>query len=45
LSPTYRIDVDDNAEPGRGADTFKIDGHRVHGGAGVLTNGNIRVHG
>ena len=41
---TYRMDVDDNAEPGAGKDTFKIHTASGYTSAGILTNGNIRIH-
>jgi hypothetical protein len=41
---TYRIDVDDNAEPGAGSDTFKIHTASGYTTGGVLTNGNIQIH-
>ena len=44
-STSYRIDVDDLAEPGQGADTFAI--HTTSGyaaGGGTLTQGNIQLH-
>lgn len=44
VATTYRIDVDDFAEPGTGIDTFKIATASGYGAAGVLTQGNIRVH-
>lgn len=40
----YRIDVDDNAEPGRGIDTFKIVTGSGYSAAGILDGGNIQVH-
>lgn len=40
----YRIDVDDNAEPGRGTDTFKIVTSSGYSAAGILDGGNIQVH-
>jgi hypothetical protein len=41
----YRIDVDDLDEPGRGHDTFKVRTSSGYTAAGVLTEGNIQVHG
>lgn len=41
---TYRIDVDDLAEPGKGADTFKIHTDSGYTASGVLSQGNIQVH-
>jgi hypothetical protein len=41
---TYRIDVDDNGEPGTGRDTFKIVTGTGYVAAGVLTQGNVQVH-
>lgn len=44
VATTYRIDVDDIAEPGTGFDTFKITTASGYAVTGVLTQGNIRVH-
>jgi len=44
VATTYRIDVDDFAEPGSGFDTFKIATASGYTAMGVLTEGNIRVH-
>ncbi len=41
---TYRIDVYDNAEPGAGSDTFKIQTDSGYTVGGTLTHGNIQVH-
>lgn len=41
----YTIDVDDLAEPGHDADTFKIVTAGGYAAAGVLSQGNIQVHG
>ena len=41
---TYRIDVDDIAEPGKGKDTFKIQTDSGYVATGVLQGGNIQVH-
>lgn len=41
---TYRISVDDLAEPGAGADTFTITTVSGYTATGVLTQGNIQVH-
>ena len=41
---TYRIDVDDFAEPGAGSDTFKIQTASGYIASGILTAGNIQVH-
>ena len=41
---TYRIDVQDNAEPGAGADTFSIQTVSGYTASGALVNGNIQVH-
>jgi hypothetical protein len=40
----YTIDLDDVAEPGRGADTFKIVTTSGYAAAGMLTQGNVQVH-
>jgi len=45
VETTYRISVDDNAEPGTGADTFTITTASGYTATGVLTQGNIQVHG
>ncbi len=44
VSTTYRIDVDDLAEPGNGMDTFKIQTDRGYVAAGTLRAGNIQIH-
>jgi hypothetical protein len=41
---TYRIDVDDNGEPGKGRDTFKIQTASGYTAGGTLTGGNVQVH-
>jgi len=41
---TYRIDVDDLAEPGKGKGTFKIQTDIGYKAEGVLEGGNIQVH-
>jgi hypothetical protein len=41
---TYRIDVDDLAEPGKGKDTFKIQTDSGYVASGILQGGNIQVH-
>lgn len=41
---TYRIDVDDNGEPGRGRDTFRIQTGSGYTAGGTLTGGNVQVH-
>jgi hypothetical protein len=44
-TPTdFRIDVDDNGEPGTGRDTFKIHTGSGDTAGGVLKGGNIQVH-
>jgi hypothetical protein len=40
---TYRIDAVDNADPGRGADTFSIQTASGYSRSGTLTGGNIQV--
>jgi len=42
---TYRIDVTDNAEPRRGQDSFTIQTSVGYSAGGVLTEGNIQLHG
>jgi hypothetical protein len=44
VAVTYRIDVDDLAEPGRGQDTFSIQMSSGYAAGGVLTGGNVQVH-
>jgi hypothetical protein len=44
VATTYRIDVDDNAEPGAGSDTFKFQSGNGYTVGGTLTKGNIQVH-
>ncbi len=41
---TYRIDVEDKAEPGRGQDTFRIQSASGFTAGGLLTQGNVQVH-
>jgi hypothetical protein len=41
---TYRIDVQDNGEPGAGSDTFAIQTTSGFTAGGVLTAGNVQVH-
>jgi hypothetical protein len=41
---TYRIDVQDNADPGAGADTFSIQTASGYSASGTLVDGNIQVH-
>lgn len=43
VSTTYRIDVNDNGEPGR-TDTFKIVTASGYSASGTLSGGNIQVH-
>jgi hypothetical protein len=43
-STTYRIDIDDLGEPGKGKDTFRIQTATGYTTGGVLANGNIQVH-
>lgn len=40
----FGIDVDDLAEPGKGADTFRIILGTGYAAGGVLTRGNIQIH-
>ena len=44
VSTTYRIDVDDLAEPGRNRDTFRIRTASGYDVGRVLTGGNIQIH-
>jgi hypothetical protein len=41
---TYSITVEDNAEPGRGADTIDISLSNGHSAGGPLKGGNIQLH-
>jgi hypothetical protein len=41
---TYRIDVDDQGEPGAGQDTFRITTGTGYNAGGTLTEGNVQVH-
>jgi hypothetical protein len=43
VATTYRIDAVDNADPGRGADTFSIHTATGYSRSGVLTGGNVQV--
>ncbi len=44
VATDYLIDVDDNAEPGKGHDTFRIVTGSGYSAAGILDGGNIQVH-
>lgn len=44
VATTYRIDVNDAAEPGTGRDTFAIQTTGGYTAGGVLTQGNIQIH-
>jgi hypothetical protein len=44
-STTYRIDVDDLVESGRNKDTFRIRTANGYDVGGLVTNGNIQIHG
>jgi hypothetical protein len=41
---TYRIDVEDNGEPGKGRDIFTIQLSSGYTASGLLTQGNIQIH-
>jgi hypothetical protein len=41
---TYSVDVADNAEPGRAADTFRITLSSNYSAGGTLAGGNIQLH-
>jgi YVTN family beta-propeller protein len=43
VATTYRIDVVDNADPGKGADTFSIQTASGYSRSGTLTGGNVQV--
>lgn len=40
---TYRVDTQDNAEPGTGKDVFRIQTSSGYGAGGVLLKGNVQV--
>jgi hypothetical protein len=42
---TYRIDVEDNGEPGAGADVFRLQTSGGYSAGGTLLRGNVQVHG
>jgi hypothetical protein len=44
MSGTYKVDVADNAEPGRGSDTFAIQLSTGYMASGTLGGGNIQLH-
>jgi hypothetical protein len=44
MPTTYRIDVDDLAEPGRNQDTFRIRTASGYDVGRVLAQGNIQIH-
>jgi hypothetical protein len=44
VATTFRIDVDDLAEPGRNQDTFRIQTASGYTAGGVLIQGNIQIH-
>ncbi|MGB2951949.1 MAG: post-COAP-1 domain-containing protein [Gaiellaceae bacterium] len=44
VATQYRIDTTDNAEPGRGSDTFAITTDSGFAAGGVLTGGDVQVH-
>jgi hypothetical protein len=44
LQTTYRIDVEDNGEPGMARDLFFIQTTSGYAVGGVLTRGNVQVH-
>jgi len=41
---TYKVDVADNGEPGRGSDTFTIQLSNSYAASGTLGGGNIQLH-
>ena len=43
-SHTYRIDVQDNAEPGKGADHYRMRVNAYDSGDQVLEGGNVQIH-
>jgi hypothetical protein len=44
VQTTYRIDVVDDGEPGRGKDTFSVTTASGYSATGTLTSGNLQVH-
>lgn len=44
VATTYRIDIDDNGEPGHGRDILKMQTASGYTVGGVITSGNIQVH-
>jgi hypothetical protein len=40
----YRIDVEDNAEPGAGTDLFRLQTSEGYSIGGTLLRGNVQVH-
>ena len=44
MSGTYKVDVADNGEPGRGSDTFAIQLSNGYTANGTLSGGNIQLH-
>jgi hypothetical protein len=44
VATSYRIDVDDLSEPGKGRDTFKLQTGTGYTVGGTLVNGNIQIH-
>lgn len=44
VATTYKITVDDKADPGAGADTFTITTASGYTATGVLAQGNVQVH-
>jgi hypothetical protein len=41
---TYRIDVEDNGEPGKGMDTYRMQVDTYDSGEQVLQGGNVQIH-
>jgi hypothetical protein len=44
VAGTYRIDVEDNGNPGKGRDSFQIQTSTGYSASGLLLSGNVRVH-
>ena len=44
-SHTYRIDVQDNGEPGKGVDRYRMRVNAYDSGDQVLQGGNVQIHG
>jgi hypothetical protein len=43
-SHIYRIDVEDNGEPGRGVDRYRMRVNAYDSGSQLLWGGNVQIH-